>query len=493
MTTRLKAALGALLAAATLLVVTALFMDSPVCAQVANQVARPVETTKVVALPNHHPSWANSNNDLGLVPANSMLGQMTLVLSRSSAQELALEKLLSDQQNPASADYHHWLTPTEMGERFGLSQEDIVSVGSWLQSQGLNVSWVSPSRTFIGFNGTAADVGRAFQTEFHYYNVNGARRVSAASDPMIPEALVPSIKAVRGLYTIDDRPLHHARGGRSASPNFTAGPCTYFVAPADFATIYDLPGGLTGAGVTNGIVGISRTDFADFDNFRSLTRTTFANTTEIVPTALGGVDPGKGYTSPPAGGVSVGGQSEATLDVTRVGSIAQAGSILLVVATSDSGGIAADAQYLVETQPVPAQIMSISFGACELEGGPSGVTFWDGLFQQAAAEGISVFVSSGDSGASGCDAPFTTPPANPPLNSPNYICSSSYATCVGGTEFNDTSNPSMYWSSTNGAGLSSALSYIPEGAWNEPLDPSSMAPIVAASGGGVSAVIATPG
>ncbi len=86
--------------------------------------------------------------------------------------------------------------------------------------------------------------------------------------------------------------------------------------------------------------------------------------------------------------------------------------------------------------------MTISFGACESSAGPGGVAFWDNLFQTAAAEGISVFVSSGDSGASGCDTAFSAPPALPKANSPNYICSSSYATCVGGTQFADTASPS---------------------------------------------------
>jgi subtilase family serine protease len=135
--------------------------------------------------------------------------------------------------------------------------------------------------------------------------------------------------------------------------------------------------------------------------------------------------------------------------------------------------------------------MSISFGACESAAGPSGVAFWDTLFKQAAAEGISVLVSSGDSGASGCDASFATPPTAPAANSPNYICSSSYVTCVGGTQFNDTTNPSQYWSATNDGPLHSASGYIPEGGWNEPLNANN-APQVAASGGGVSRVIATP-
>ena len=135
--------------------------------------------------------------------------------------------------------------------------------------------------------------------------------------------------------------------------------------------------------------------------------------------------------------------------------------------------------------------MNISFGACESSAGAAGVAFWDSLFQQAAAEGISVFVSSGDAGASGCDTAFATPPPSPAGNSPNYICSSSYATCVGGTEFNDTANPSEYWDANNGYNtLQSALSYIPEGAWNEPQGSSGTQ--AASSGGGVSAYIPTP-
>ena len=420
-----------------------------------------------------------------------MLDQMTMVLARSPEQETAFENFLANQQNPASPDYHQWLTPAEVGERFGLSEQDIATLTGWLHSQGLHVNWVSPSRVFIGFGGTAADMGRAFQTDFHSYNVDGAESISVSSDPLIPQALLPAIKAIQGLYTVENLPAHHMSAGQSNSPDENSNSGNHYLAPADFATIYDLPIALTGAGQTIGIVGRSRTNFADFDNFRRLTRSTFANPTEIVPTAFGGVDPGPAKTScagspcsPPED------QGEATLDVLRAGSVAPGASLLLVVDTAPSGDIETDAQYMVQTSPVPVQVINISFSKCESSAGPSSVAFWDTLFQQAAAEGISAFVSSDDAGASGCDKAFATPPVSPSPNSPNYICSSSYATCVGGTEFNDASNPFSYWSSSNGNDLSSALSYIPEGAWNEPLDGSAMQ--VASSGGGVSSVIATP-
>jgi hypothetical protein len=460
-------------------------------AQPANRITAPVDLAQVRALPNHHPLWANAANDAGLAPADLPLENMTLVLARSPQQEADFAQLLADQQNPASAEYHHWLTPAEVGERFGLSAQDIDTLSSWLQSQGLHVNWVAPSRTFIGFGGTAANLGRAFQTELHYYNVNGVKRMSVASDPMIPQALAPAIKAIRGLYTLEEQPYSHAAVVQSASPQTTTTSGNHYVAPADFATIYDLPSSYTGYGMTIGIVGRSRTDFADFSNFKLRTGDNFQSPTEIVPTAYGGIDPGPALTAPPTGGASFGDQGEATLDVLRAGSVAPNANLLLVVATSASGGIGVDTQYLVQTSPLPAQVITISFGACESAAGASSVSFWDTLFQQAAAEGISVFVSSGDAGASGCDTNFSTPPAAPKANSPNYICSSSYATCVGGTEFNDTSNPTSYWSSSNASNLSSALSYIPEGGWNEPLNSSSL-PEAASSGGGVSAVIATP-
>jgi subtilase family serine protease len=466
----------------------AIFGGSALYGQASDRITENVTAAELVALPNHHPQWAIKENAAGLLPSEMPLEQLTLVLSRSPEQERDLQEFLAQQQELGSPNYHHWLTPAEMGQRFGLSTQDIATLTLWLQSQGLHVNWVSPSRTFLGFGGTAGALGRAFHTELGAYHANGVQRVSPSSDPMIPRALAPAIKAIHGLYTVEDQPLHSFRLAQSISPDVSTSSGEHFITPGDFATIY---GGGGTSGVTIGIVGRSRTDFNDFENFRQQTVTNFPNPTEIVPTAFGGVDPGPAYTSPPSTNVSLDDQSEATLDVMRAGSVAGNAQILLVVASAAGGGVEADAQYLVETSPTPASVMSISFGACEASAGAAGVAFWDTLFQQAAAEGISVLVSSGDSGASGCDQAFTTPPASPVAKSPNYICSSSYATCVGGTEFNDSGDPSQYWSANNSQNLASALSYIPEGGWNEPLNSSGGAQ-VAASGGGVSSVIATP-
>ena len=473
-----------------LAVLAVVVLTGPVLfAQSTNRITLKIDSAQISVLPNHHPLWAAPANDAGAVPANLAFENLTLVLARSPEQEQAFEQFLAAQQDPSSPEYHHWLTPAEVGDRFGLSADDIAAMTGWLQSQGLHVNWVSPSRIFIGLGGTAGDLGRAFKTEMHRYRVNGQERVSVSSDPMIPAALSPAVKAVHGLYAIDDEPQHVATTMQWDSPEVTTPSGVHFIGPGDFYNIYDLPNGITGAGITIGIVGRSRADAADFNNFKLLVGSNFTNPTEIVPTAYGGADPGPAYTAPPGSGVSIGDQEEATLDVLRAGTVAQGSQLLLVVASEASGGVEADAQYLVNTTPVPVQVMTISYGACESAAGSAGVSFWDAIFKQAAAEGISSFVSSGDSGASGCDAAFTTPPSGPTANSPNYICSSSYATCVGGTEFNDTGSTN-YWIPPSGGVTTTATHYIPEGGWNESWNGTTGA--VAASGGGVSTIIATP-
>ena len=278
-------------------------------------------------------------------------------------------------------------------------------------------------------------MGLALQTEINYYGAADSPKISVASAPLfLPTELAPTVKAIRGLYTIEDRPLTHMQPVHSARPAMSVSGYN-FVTPADFNTIYDVPSSLTGKGYTIGIVGRSRTDFADFTNFRKLTKTSFPNPTEVVPKKFGGIDPGPAYTAPPTNGADIGDQVEATLDVFRAGSVAPGAKLLLVVTTSAGGDIGADAEYLIQTEPIPAQVMNVSFGLCESEAGASGVDYWDSLFAQAQSEGISVYVASGDSGASGCDAYFATPPSHPAANSPNYICSSSHVTCVGGTSF----------------------------------------------------------
>jgi len=461
--------------------------------------AAPDRTTGSVAPRSQRPPWAVPENSQGPVPGDTMLEHLTLVLQRSPQQQQAFEQFLQQLQDRSSSNYHHFLTPIQIGQRFGVAQQDIEAISEWLRAQGLRVDSVSNSRMMIDFSGTASRVGAAFVTEMRYYMVHGEQRIAPASEPQIPAAFAGVIQSVSGLYTIKNRPYHtmgqayKEKGGGFSRPagTFCNPGCSNFIFPADFAEIYDLNSivNIDGTGQTVGIIGRSRVYDPDVENFQTLSGLTPKDPTVIIPPD--GVDPG-----PPAGegGVASGDQGEATLDVMRSTSIAPGATIDLIVSLSNNGldGVAIAAEYAVDTNPIPAQIINISFGACEADAGQSGDQFWDSLFSTAAGEGISVFVAAGDAGAAGCDDYFQTPPASQVL-SINYICASSYATCVGGTEFNDTADPAKYWNQTpvQAPPYESALSYIPEGGWNEPSNGSGGFE-AAAGGGGFSIYIATP-
>jgi hypothetical protein len=490
------------------------FVFSPLCllamalclalsahAQNRDLVVAAVEPANRVALIGHHPAWASAQNDLGAVPMDLSLDHLEFVLARPRQVQQAFDQLLREQLDPASPNYHHWLTPVEIGERFGASQHDTDAIASWLQSQNLHLDSIANSRVRIDFSGSALAVANAFGAEMHYYLVDGEQRLSIAAEPKIPAALTGIIKSITGLYTINIRPFHgmgtvqvpahnmvwNTHG--TLVPELTTQAGNHYIAPSDFATIYDLNvGTINGSGQTIAIIGRSRVYAPDITNFQSLAGLPQQAPTEIVPP--NGVDPGPPQTSPPASGGPSPDQLEATLDVSRAAGVAPGATIDLVVSTVAGGGIETAAQYVVDTVPVPAHIMNISFGACESSAGPSGVAFWDSLFSQASAEGISVFVSSGDSGAAGCDA-HGMPPPPAQILSINYICASGHATCVGGTEFADTSNPPQYWSASSSITLGSALGYIPEGGWNEPVNKSGQF-VARASGGGFSTIIPTP-
>jgi pseudomonalisin len=487
--------------------VMALCLTTLAHGQASDLVVSPVNNADRILLQGHHPVWANDENDIGAVPADLQLESLTLVLSRPAQEEQALEQFLKDQLNPASPDFHHWLTPVEIGQRYGVSASDIESMKGWLESQNLHFDSVSNSLVRIHFSGTASAVGNAFGSEMHYYMVNGEKRISISGEAQIPAALADVVQSVTGLYTVNPRPMSGASAGLMSQAKITVdsagspspalastcsgSPCD-FIAPADFAVIYDVnsvyQNGIHGEGQTIAIIGRSAVNPADITNFQMR-----AALPQVAPTVI---VPPNGIAPPAPATTTVanpsGDQLEATLDVTRAGSIAYGATIDLIISANTMTGSGLDiaSEYAVDTTPVPAQVMNISFGACEAQAGSPGVQFWDNLFQQAAGEGISVFVVSGDGGVAGCDTYFATPPATQ-IASPNYICSSSYDTCVGGTEFADAANLSLYWRATDTTGLESALSYIPEGAWNEPTTSTGQFQ-AAATGGGVSSIIATP-
>ncbi len=486
------------------LLVLAFSTASNARAQAPNLVVDSVDATMRAEVSGHLPAWARPEEDTGPVAPDLHLDNLGVVLRRSPERQQAFDQWTHDQQDTASPLYHHWLTADEIGERFGASQHDIDAISAWLASQGLAVQGVSRSKLWITFSGTAAQVGAALGTSFHSYGTmpSGKARISISTEPLVPVALRPAISGFMGLSTHELAPQHMQTvvpmsGGK---PQFSfncggANGCSYIVTPRDFAKIYNVSNTSTstnGTGQLIAIAGKSRVYTQDITDFQTFTGVTFPQPTVIIPT--GGIDPGP---AAGPGGTDTGDQDEQTLDVTRAGSIAPGAQTVLVVSASTAtmDGVDIASQYAIDQHAsLGANVLSISYGSCEAVSSLNYAQQLNTLAQQGAAEGISIFVSSGDSGADGCYSASATPPATPQLTA-NVLCASGYVTCTGGTEFNDTANASLYWSSSNGAGNASALGYIPEGAWNEPETVNASNQTVmqmAASGGGFSVYIPTP-
>jgi len=432
------------------------------------------EGQRVTLRGNRHP-LAVDQSDAGRVAPDFLMEHMILTLLPDAAQENVLTRLLEAQHNTESPYYHQWLTPEQFAASFGVSEADLEQVVRWLQGHGMAVEEVTAGRRSIVFSGTAAQVESAFHTPVHAFKIGNELHHANAKDPEIPSALLQVVGGVVSLHDFRSQPQHN--GARPPSPNFTNG-SSYYLAPADFATIYNLvplyQQSINGTGQSIAIVGRSNIKLADVRQFRTFFGLP-VNDPQII---LNGSDPGI---------FSSGEETEADLDVEWSGAVAPNATIKFVVSksTNSSDGVYLSAQYIVNHNLAP--VMSTSFGLCEAALGSSGNRFLNSLWQQAAAEGITVFVSSGDNGAAGCDSASAASATQG--RAINGLCSTPYSVCVGGTEFNDTSTPSLYWAASNNSTTqASALSYIPEVVWNE----SGSGYGLWSSGGGMSAVYAKP-
>ena len=448
-------------------------------------ITQPVDESKLTVLHGNTHPLARPEFDKGPAPASLAMDKMILVLKRSPAQEGALEKFLAEQLDRTSPNYHKWLTPAQFGEQYGPSDEDIQQVTSWLGSHGFTGVSLAKGKMTIQFSGTAGQVQQTFHTAIHKYVVNGEEHWANANDPAIPTALTPAVAGVASLHNFFPKPQFRATAAREMQKHkplytFPAGcsestsssnqnPCSYGVGPADFYKIYNVPSSsLTGAGETIAIVSDSdialsngnATQPSDVDAFRTIFNLPAINFEEIE------TDPA---TDPGVSGPD-GDEVEAVLDSEWSGAIAPSAKIDLVVTASTGNTFGGDlsAQYIIDNQLAP--ILSFSYGLCELGLGNAGNQMHNSMWQQAAGEGITVLVSSGDNGAAGCDIVEVNGPPTQPAEfglEVNGIASTPYNIAVGGTDFNDP-NPSTYWSTTNnGATQQSVLGYVPEMTWND--------------------------
>lgn len=443
---------------------------------------------------NTHP-LALSRFDVGVASPDMPLQRMLLVLRRSPEQQFALRGLLDDLHDTGSPVFHKWLTPDEFGRRFGPSNADLETVNAWLLAQGFQISKVSRGRTMIEFSGTAGQVERAFRTSIHKFAVDGQVHYANATDPQIPAALSPVVEGIFTLYNFHKQPM--LRMGGRAPVKFTPGqapqvtftnPTEHALGPGDFSRIYNISPvygvGIDGTGVTIGVVGRTEIDLSDVQEFRNIF-------------GLGGIPPQIVENGPSPGNLgdnpNLGGEEfEAVLDTTWSNAIAPGANVKLVVSasTDTTDGVDLSELYIIDNNA--ADIMSESFGVCEAVFTSAQAAGFSLLAEQAAAQGITYLVSTGDTGAPGCDN-LGEVTATGPI-SVNILASTPFNVAVGGTMFNENGQDSKYWSNSPPLDTT-ALSYIPENVWNESCAAAKCGSTnanIAATGGGTSAVFLKP-
>ena len=410
-------------------------------------------------LPGHVNGHARPQFDTGPAPDSLVMNGLEIVFAKSPAQQRALEQLIAAQQDPRSPQYHRWLTPAEYGVRFGASEATVAAVTQWLEGNGFSVDALPANRSQLRFHGTKAQVEAALNTEIHSFVVGGVRHFASVSDPEVPAALAPAITVIRGLHDFHPRASFKSRPARAAGSNaqpqitYDGGKQNY-VGPGDFVVMYNLQPlynhSVNGKGVTIAIAAQSDIDPTVAAAYWSGVGIVPAPTFSSIPVPTG-TDPGKTGNS---------NEGEAYLDVEVAGALAPGAKILLV------RDVAVTTAFQHVIQHNLAAVLNISFSDCESDLGANNAAI-NSLFQEAAAQGITITVSSGDTGVAGCDStPYKQGQLATTGFAVNGLASTPYDLAVGGTDFDPTQPQN--WSTTNAPGTqANALAHIPEMVWND--------------------------
>jgi Pro-kumamolisin, activation domain/Bacterial Ig-like domain (group 3) len=464
---------------ASLLLLVALGALCQVSQAQQSRITQAIEGGKVSPLQGTVSPRAKAEYDQGPMAASTPLQGMSISFKLSAAQQTSLDALLTAQQTPSSASYHQWLTPAQYANQFGMSQQDIDKVTEWLQSQGFTVDNVSESRTNIRFSGTVAQAEQAFHTQIHKYDVHGETHFANATAVSLPNAFAATVSRVGGLHDFKPKPRFvrsGASGTRGATPRVTAGsssatPGLHFIAPGDFAVIYDVnplyTAGFTGTNQTIGIAGQTDIVMADITSFRTTAGLPANNPTVfLIP---GSADPGIGDASNDI--------VEADLDLETSGGVAKNANIIFINSTDVFDSLQYGIQNKINGVQIP--ILSVSYGNCEPNWASADIASLEASFQEANAQGQTVMAAAGDDGAADCDeasgneAPIQEATQGLQVDYPG---SSAYVTAMGGSEFtgdgtaaNPDTGANKYWSGANGSAdaITTALSYDPEMVWND--------------------------
>jgi subtilase family serine protease len=326
---------------------------------------------------------------------------------------------------PGSASYRHYLTPQQFRQQFAPAQSSVVAVQQFLRSAGFSIVDTPSNNRYVSAEGTVAQAQNAFGVTLGEYDAYGTTLRAPESAVTVPASLAGIVESVAGLDQGADliaptntngngpkqnhgAPSAGFRAGQPCSlwygektvalPNAPAygtsskpiAPCGY--TPAQVRGLYGLDSvAATGAGQTVAFVGAtaSPTLVQDVTKYSSLHGLPAPKITQIVPPGV--------YKLPDTPQQTPGDfYGEETLDAEAIHTTAPDAALLYVGSANARQDFDASVNHVVDKHL--ASILSISYGF-QGEAVPQGyINSLNNTFIQAAATGIGVFVSSGDSG-----------------------------------------------------------------------------------------------
>jgi hypothetical protein len=348
---------------------------------------------------------------------------MLLMLAPSAAQKQALDLELAAVQNPASLQYHKWLTPGAFADAYANSAADVSAISAWLESQGFQVAPLPAGRGWVEFSGTVAQVEQAFHTQVDAQTAPTGTRFALADGISIPAAFAP---LVQGLVSLDgalSTPALTQPQAMKLSASELAAQTSLEHATAltpqlagkllHFDTLHT--SGITGAGESIAIPASSNVNSDDVTAFR----VAFGLPVAAIKVLPSGSD--TGFTAD---------QAEATLAASWAGAAAPGAQIILVPAATTGATDGLDLSLAAIVDQALAHTVAVGYSNCEAALAPAHQAFYAALYRQAAAEGISVIAAAGDSGGSACHLAGSATPVSSGY-AVNALASTPWNTAVG--------------------------------------------------------------
>jgi len=378
------------------------------------------------AIIGNHPTAAETETPIGTRAADA---QLTMAITLQLRDPAGAKALLAQLQDPASPNYHQWLTSAQFAARFDPAQADVDAVVAWLADLGFTIVSASSSARLIRFTGTVAQAQQAFHTTIYSYGDGSV--FGNIQDPIIPAQFAGVIAQIHGLDNMRAAvanshfvppfaqppasikiPLNAKRAAgppkvyaslsrngsatdalpATASPDASIGGVGESFGPADFQTFFDetplATNGINGGGGDCiAIVGDSDFEPSSVDTFN----TAFGNAaSDITTEVVNGSDPGFNNDEP-----------EALLDLEWSHAVAPGAATRFYVGNSSAPVIAPIVDEISQAVNDNAcGVISVSFGLCGLA-----KSFYTNavspIYAQAALQGQSIFISTGDQGAAG--------------------------------------------------------------------------------------------